>query len=203
MHEINSTGESAMVVSLALFMLTAAVAAPVASPAPATSGVYLTAQDQANGTLTDAGSCQAQMKVALHDLRKTPFIDVSRGAEKKQYAKDAVFGVRLCDGYDYRLVASRLLRIVEAKALYVYVVERPVTQGKGFRLVPAYYFSSGARGDVLPLTLENLHRVYAANHRFIDSLDRVSEQDLAGYDALHQRFKIGHLLEESTTASEP
>jgi hypothetical protein len=187
----------------ALFLLAAAMATPASSPAPATSGVYLTAEDQAAGALTDAGSCQASFKVALHDLRKTPFIDVSRGAEKKRYAKDAVFGVRLCDGYDYRLVSSRLFRIVESKALYVYAVERPITQGKGFRLVPTYYFSSGPRGDVLPLTLDNLHRVYAANHRFLDSLDRVGEQELAAYDSFHQRFKVGRLLAESMIASQP
>ena len=192
-----------MGVSLGLFLLTAAIATPASSPAPATSGVYLTAEDQAKGALTDAGSCQASFKVALHDVRNTLFIDVSRGAEKKQYAKDAVFGVRLCDGQDYRLVSSRLFRIMEAKSLYIYAVERPVTQGKGFRLVPTYYFSSGPNGAVLPLTLDNLHRVYAANHRFIDSLDRVSDQELAEYDAFHQRFKVGRLLAESTAASQP
>jgi hypothetical protein len=189
--------------SLAMFLLTAAVAAPVSSPASATSGVYLTAEDQAKGTLTDARSCQAAMKVALHDVRNTPFIDVSRGSERKQYAKDAVFGVRLCDGQDYRLVSSRLYRILEAKTLYIYGVDRPVTQGKGFKVVPAYYFSAGAGGEVLPLTLENLHRVYAANHRFIDSLDRVSEQNLASYDAFHQQLTVSRLLAESMIASQP
>lgn len=191
------------VASGALFLLAVTIATPSSSAAPAMSGVYVTAEDHVNGVLTDAGSCETPFKVALHDVRNTPFIDVSRGGEKKEYVKAAVFGVRLCDGQDYRLVSSRLFRIMEAKGLYIYAVERPVSQGKGFRVVPTYYFSSGPKGEVLPLTLDNLHRVYAANHRFIDSLDRVSEQDLAAYDAFHQRFKVGRLLAESTVASEP
>jgi hypothetical protein len=78
-------------------------------------------------------------------------------------------------------------------------VERPVSQGKGFRLVPAYYFSSGPRGELRPLTLEHLQAAFATNHRFIDNLDRLSEQDLAQYDGYHQQFKVARLLEESTT----
>jgi hypothetical protein len=187
-----------------LFVLAAAVAAgSAATSTPSTSGVYLTAEDYARGALTDGVSCQTSFKVALHDITNKPFIDVTRGSEKKRYAKDGLFGVRLCDGRDYRLVSNRLYRILEAKALYVYGVERPVTQGKGFRVVPTYYFSSGPRGEVLPLTLDNLHRVYASNHRFIDSLDRVWEQDVAAYDAFHQQFKVSRLLAESTNASEP
>ena len=137
--------------------------------------------------------------MALHDIRNKPFIEVSRGPEKTRYAKDAVFGVRLCDGHDYRLVSSRLLRILEAKSLYIYAVERPIAQGKGFRVVPSYFFSSGPSGEVLPLTVENLHRVYATNHRFIDSLDRVGEQELVTYDAFHQQLKVSRLLAESTS----
>jgi hypothetical protein len=183
-----------------LFLLAgAATTGPASTPAPSTSGVYLTAEDLASGSLRDAGSCQTSLKVALHDVLNRPFIDVSRGAEKKQYAKSEVFGLRLCDGHDYRLSASRLYRIVARGDLYLYQVERPVSQGKGFRVVPSFYFSSGPRGEVRPLTLEHLQNAFATNHRFIDSLDRLSDQDLAQYDAYHQQFKITRLLAESTT----
>ena len=184
----------------AAFLLAAAVlSGPVATSAPLSGGVYLSAEDYARGTLTDVASCQASFKIALHDVVNKPFIEVTRGSEKKQYAKAEVFGVRQCDGQDYRLVSNHLYRILEAKALYIYGVQRPVSQGKGFRVVPAYYFSSGARGELLPLTLDNLHRVYASNHRFIDSLDRVWEREIAEYDTYHQQFKVGRLLAESGT----
>jgi hypothetical protein len=186
-------------ISVLFLLAAAAMTGPASIPAPSTSGVYLTAEDHANGALTDAGSCQASFKVALHDVLNRPFIDVSRGAEKKQYAKSELFGVRLCDGHDYRFSANRLHRILATGDLYIYVVERPVSQGKGFRLVPSYYFSSGARGEVRPLTLEHLQDAFATNHRFIDSLDRLSDQDLARYDGYHQQFKIVRLLAESAT----
>ena len=128
------------------------------------------------------------------------FLDAFRaGDDIHRRTAAEVFGVRQCDGQDYRLVSNHLYRILEAKALYIYGVQRPVSQGKGFRVVPAYYFSSGARGELLPLTLDNLHRVYASNHRFIDSLDRVWEREIAEYDTYHQQFKVGRLLAESGT----
>jgi hypothetical protein len=185
-----------------LYLLASAV--PLATvgqvgSAAASSGVYLTADDYANGSLTDAGNCQASsFKLAVHDVLNRPYIELSRGSEKKQYAKNEIFGLRLCDGHDYRVSANRLYRIVAKGDLYIYGVERPVSQGKGFRVAVSYYFSCGAGGEVRTLTLEHLHEAFAANHRFIDSLDRLSEQDLAQFDNYHQQFKIARLLAEST-----
>jgi hypothetical protein len=181
-----------------LLLAAAGMSGQPADVAPATSGVYLTASDYSNAALTDAGSCKAPLKVALHDVFNKPFVEMSRGGEKKQYAKSELFGVRLCDGLDYRLSANRLYRILAKGDLYVYGVERPVSSGKGFRVVPSYYFSSGPRGEIRPLTLEHLQEAFATNHRFIDSLDRLSEQELAQYDGYHQQFKIARLLAEST-----
>src|SRR5471030_1943826 len=92
-----SQGGSHMGSSLGVLILVAAAGTtgPGTSTAPVTSGVYLTAEDQAGGTLTDAGSCQTPLKVALHAVLTKPFIDVTRGAEKKRYVKTEVFGVRL------------------------------------------------------------------------------------------------------------
>ncbi len=185
-----------------LYLLASAVPVATATQTPnstASSGVYLTAADYANGALTDAGSCQASsFKVAVHDVLNGPYIEVSRGSDKKQYVKNEIFGLRMCDGHDYRLSANRLYRIVAKGDLYVYGVERPVSQGKGFRVTVSYYFSSGAGGEVRTLTLEHLQEAFAANHRFIDSLDRLSEQDLAQFDTYHQQFKIARLLAESS-----
>ena len=172
-----------------LYLLASAVPVATATQTPnstASSGVYLTAADYANGALTDAGSCQASsFKVAVHDVLNGPYIEVSRGSDKKHVRlKNEIFGLRMCDGHDYRLSANRPARFVAKGDLYVYGVERPVSQGKGFRVTVSYYFSSGAGGEVRTLTLEHLQEAFAANHRFIDSLDRLSEQDLAQFDKL-------------------
>jgi hypothetical protein len=183
----------------AWLLLAAAVGQPATTPrpTPVTGGVYLTAQDFASGTLAGAGACPGSFKVALHDVLNKPFVDVS-GTETKRYAKSAVFGFRKCDGRDYRLVSNHLYRIVGKGEMFVYVTERPVSQGKGFRVVPSYYFSSGPRGDVRPLTVEHLQEAFGTNRRFIDSLGRFSDQDLAQYDAYRQQFKVARLLSEST-----
>ncbi|HEV3057160.1 MAG TPA: hypothetical protein VGY48_02880 [Vicinamibacterales bacterium] len=178
----------------------AGVATSAQTPVQSNSGIYVTAEDYASGTTKDGGACGSNAyKVEVHDVLNKPFIDVTRGKEKKRYAKSELFGLRLCDGHDYRFAANRLYRILETGGLYMYGVERPATQGKGFKLVRSYYFSAGATGEVLPLTLENLHRAYGTNHRFIDSLDRVTGQDLAEYDTFHQQFKVSRLLVESAT----
>jgi hypothetical protein len=178
----------------------AGVATSAQVPVQSNSGIYATAEDYASRRIENGGACASgAYKVELHDVLNKPFIDVTRGKEKKRYVKSALFGLRLCDGHDYRFAANRLYRILETGGLYVYGVERPATQGKGFKLVRLYYFSAGATGEVLPLTLENLHRAYGTNHRFIDSLDRVTGQDLAEYDTFHQQFKVSRLLAESAT----
>jgi hypothetical protein len=181
--------------------LLALAMAPVAVPgaAPVTSGVYLSADDYAAGTLTASGGCDAPLKIALHDVLNKPFVDVSRGSEKKQFAKNELFGVRLCDGQDYRLSSNRLYRILARGDLFIYGVEHPISQGKGFRVVPSYYFSPGPRAEIRPLTLEHLQEAFAANHRFVDSLDRLSDQDLAQYDGYHQQYRVVRLLAESTS----
>jgi hypothetical protein len=189
-----------MVLRFGVLLLAAAIVSPpVAGAASPLSGVYLTADDYAAGTLTDSGSCDAPLKVSLHDVLNKPFVDVSRGSEKKQYVKSELFGLRLCDGQDYRLSSNRLYRILSNGELVVYGIDRPVSQGKGFRVVPSYYFSAGPRGEIRPLTLEHVQEAFAANHRFVDSLDRLSDQDLAQYDGYHQQYRVVRLLAESSS----
>lgn len=183
----------------AVFLAAAIVPATVAGAGSPTSGVYLTADDFAAGTLASSGSCEAPLKVSLHDVLNKPYVDLSRGSEKKQFAKNDLFGLRLCDGHDYRLSSSRLYRILSKGDLVIYGIDRPVSQGKGFKVVPSYYFSSGARGEIRPLTLENLQEAFAANHKFVDSLDRFSDQDLAHYDGYHQQYRVVRLLAESSS----
>ncbi len=187
-------------ISVLYQLASAAVPASQTPGSPASSGVYLTADDYASGSLSDAGSCDASsFKIAVHDVLNRPYIEVSRGSEKRQYAKNEIFGLRMCDGHDYRLSQNRLYRIVAKGNLYVYGVERPISQGKGFKVVVSYYFSPGPAGEVRTLTLEHLQEAFAANHRFIDSLERLSEQDLAQVDTYHQQsFKVARLLAEST-----
>ena len=184
-------------VGTALVAVALGVGTPAQEVTQRTSGVYLTAADYQNGRLTDEGDCtSASHKIELHDLLGKSSIHVTHESERRQYAKSALFGVRACDGRDYRFMANREYRILEARDLYIYVRRevQAVTGPRGLsRPIDTYYFSAGASGEVVPLTVENLKRAFPDNHRFHDSLD-VMRGDLAQYDEFHKMFKVNRLL---------
>jgi hypothetical protein len=180
--------------------------AAIGSTAPAatrTSGIYLTALDYQKAQLTSEGDCKSDAhKLELHDVLNKPFIDVTHDSDHHRYLKSEIFGFRACDGLDYRFVQNKEYRIVEARTLYIYVVQAPARLGKDtardLNTVSTYYFSVGGEGDVLPLTLINLKRAFPANHAFHDSLDAAFPfGGVEQYDEFHKMFKVNHLLESS------
>ena len=163
------------------------------------SGVYLTTVDYQKARLTSEGDCNSDAhKIELHDLLNKPYIDVTHGGARHRYLKAELFGFRSCEGADYRFVGNKEYQILEAKALYIYRVEVPDGRGKGISQVSKYYFSVGADGDVLALTVLNLKQAFPANHMFHDSLDAAFPLGgLEQYDAFHKMFKVNRLLEAS------
>lgn len=187
-----------LTIAMALFagcMLS--VGGRAAAQTPKTSGVYLTPADYQNGRLAFEGDCRSKThRLELHDVLNKPYIDVTHESEKRRFGKSELFGFRACDGSDYRFAANLEYQIVEARDLYIYNRETPVSQGKGFRTVRQYFFSVGAEGKILELTLENLKQAFPNNHKFHDSLDATfgAGQDLAWYDDFHKMFKVNRLL---------
>jgi hypothetical protein len=168
-----------------------------------TSGLYVTAADYREGRLASEGDCKsAEHKLELHDMLNKPYIDVTHGAGHRRYMKSAIFGFRSCEGIDYRFAGSREYQILEARELYIYVIQAPARLGKdtarGLSKVSTYFFSVGAEGNVLPLSLINLRQAFPANHRFHDSLDAAFQLGgLEQYDDFHKMFKVNHVLEAS------
>ena len=184
-------------VLLSLLLSVVAASASVQRAVPRTSGIYLTATDYDEGRLTSEGDCASKdHKLELHDVLDKSYIHVTHGTERRRYAKSDLFGFRACDGNDYRFVSTQEYRILEAKALSIYVRQTHETVGKSRHVVEVYYFSKGSNGNVLPLTLENLKHAFPDNHTFHDSLDQMfgAGQDLAHYDDFHKMFKVNRLL---------
>lgn len=169
-----------------------------ATAAEKSSGVYKTAADYQSGRLTAEGSCDSKKhKLELHDVLGKPYVHVTHDGEKTKYMKSDLFGFRSCDGKEYRFVAGREYLILEARTVYLYRHERSVPQPRGgSRNEPAYFFSVGGDGGVLPLTMANLKRAFPTNHRFHDDLDRTfgTDQDLIRYDDFHKMYKVNRLL---------
>ena len=186
---------SSFTLAVGLFLSSGAARAQMAPPK--TSGVYLTADDYKNARLSFEGDCGSKAhKLELHDVLHKSYIHVTHETEKRRFAKRDLFGFRACDGQDYRFASNLEHRILEARELYIYTREVYVSHGRGRHTVRGYFFSAGAEGPVLALTLENLKKAFPNNQRFRDALDAAftAKQKLSEYDESQKMFKVNQLL---------
>lgn len=98
------------------------------------------------------------------------------------------------DDRPVRMVGNQRYYILEAKELYIYSTDVLVRKGA---LERAYFFSVGRTGEILPLTILNLKKVFPDNHAFHDSLDVNFKNDaqLTKFDEFHKMFKVNRLLQ--------
>jgi hypothetical protein len=184
--------------ALAVLLLSSPGTAQV--PLQKTSGVYLTAADYKNGRLSFEGDCGSKAhRLELHDVLHKTYIHVTHETEKRRFAKSDLFGFRACDGNDYRFASNLEHQILETRELYIYAREVYVSHGRGRHTVRGYFFSAGAEGPVLTLTLENLRKAFPANQKFHDALDAAfgAKQKLSEYDGSQKMFKVNRLLTAS------
>jgi hypothetical protein len=183
---------------LAVFTFGVGASTQVATPPNAKiSGVYLSAADYQDARLAFEGACRSKgHKLELHNVSNKPYIDVTHDMEKRRYQKSNLFGVRACDGHDYRFGSNLEYRILETKELYIYTNETRVRAGRGYRTVLTHYFSAGPEGKIFPLTLGNLKLAFPADDMFLDSLGRVfgNGGDLAQYDDFAKMYKVNQVL---------
>jgi hypothetical protein len=195
-RETTSTHSACVVAAITTLLL--GLACPIHGAAPKTSGVYLTAVDYADGKLAFEGDCKSTAhRLVLHDVLNKPYIDVTHESEKRRYQKSDLFGLRACDGRDYRFSANLEYQILESKDLYIYARDEQATYGKGMpQTIRSYYFSVGAGGPILSLTLQNVKQAIPDNHKFHDLLDANfgAGQKIEQYDDFHKMFKVNRLL---------
>ena len=160
------------------------------------SGVYMTSADFINNNLVFEGDCKNGTKIKMHDFfYSRPTVTLIHDGEKRTYKKSELYGFRNCNNETYRFYRNDAYQIAEAGNVFIYTQERNIAQTKGFKVVKAYYFSTTANGDIMPLTLSNLRRAYAGNDKFQDLLDQyMSGDNVADYDMLHKSFKINILF---------
>lgn len=183
------------VAALAVLVFSSAGTAQVAPQKM--SGVYLTADDYKNGRLSFEGDCGSKShRLELHDVLHKSYVHVTHETEKRRFAKSELFGFRACDGRDYRFASNLEHRILEARELYIYTREVYVSHGRGRHTVRGYFFSAGAEGPVLALTLENLKKAFPDNQRFCDALDLAfgATHKLSEYDESLRMFRVNQLL---------
>ena len=168
------------------------------------SGVFKNAEDYKNERLSFQINCDvSSSKIRLNDFFSLSYLDVIQNGRKARVSKDSVFGYRDCRHNDYRFYKNynHEYRILENNTLVIYVVDLPVqsSSGKTDQMVPSYFFSRGLDGNILPLSILNLKRVFPGNIIFHDQLDVVlhNETALSSYDVEHKTFMVNFLLNQS------
>ena len=183
-----------------VFLAVMAVGVGRASAKNAT-GIYLTAEDFQNARLTSQSKCGSPgHKTELHDVLQKPYIEVTHEGETRRYEKSQIYGFRSCGGQDYRFVEKNEYEILESLGLAIYAHDVPARNPKdtsrGLATSREYFFSGGAGGSVLPLTIANVKKAFPDNHAFHDGLDMTfhTDDELSQYDTFHRMFKINRLL---------
>ena len=183
----------------ALLGLIALAATAQGQTAPLGSGLYRSAADFRSHRLTLGVDCKTEThKLRLNQFMGRPYVTVAHGGKSYQVAKDSLFGFRDCEGQDYRFATDyhHLPILNPEEELLLYRVTQ-VAAGKNPGREDVY-FSASAAAPVQALTLLNVKRAFADNHRFHDLLDaQLGNGDLTAYDQMHRMTKINWLLRQS------
>ena len=166
-----------------------------------TSGIYLSAADFQHGKLTLPVNCNVgRSRVRMNDFLGRAHITVIHSGRKYIFLKDTIFGLRSCEGHDFRLFHRRLFEIEELKSVIIYrhIFTESGGGTKGARQVVKYYFSTGIEATILPLTRTALEETFPHNAKLHDLLEAQfhgGRDDVSTYDSFHHMFKINRVLQ--------
>ncbi|MCY7360378.1 MAG: hypothetical protein LH609_23555 [Rudanella sp.] len=180
--------------------LLADAVSPATKTPPTGSGVYRTVSDYKQDKLTLQVDCKTEKhRIRLNEFFGSASIDVIHNGEKHTFRKNGTYGIRDCEGKDFRFVANEEYQILESRTVTIYenLVTATSTTGKGIRTLKMVYFSLQPNTDLLPLTVANLKKALPANHKFHDLLDTNfrTDAEVAVYDPMHKMYKVNHLLQ--------
>lgn len=163
------------------------------------SGIYMNLTDYQNHKLNYEIDCNKEKhKIKLNEFFNKPYITVVHEGKKYTHQKNDIYGFRDCDNKNFRFFKNAEYQVEESDKIIIYSKERNETQGKGFKIVQEYYFSSTPGSEIMPLTVANLKNTFPDNHKFHDMLDEnFKDGDAAAYDNFHKMFKVNHLYQMS------
>jgi hypothetical protein len=172
----------------------------IAVSASGQAGIYQDVSDYRDNKISYEARCRKHRQaVRLHDFFViSPNVTVLSGGKKYRLKKSKLFGYRDCDNVVYRFYNNTAYHIAEAGKICIYIQTRNIPQGKSFKIVNDYYFSSAIDSGILSLSLVNLKAVYHNNEKFLDLLDQFfSCCYLHEYDNIHHTFKVNYVYNKS------
>ena len=162
-------------------------------------GIYKTCSDFKNNQLCMSDSQSKKSTVRVHEFFwNMPTISIICGGRKEIYRKNELFGFRDCNGDAYRFYKNLEYRIADTGKIYVYTRQENVAQGKVYKLVNTYYFSTAPDGEIIPLNIANLKNAFSSNRQFLDLLDQYcGSGNVTGDDAQHKMYKVNDLYTQA------
>jgi len=163
----------------------------------AASGIYLTEQDYKANKLSYALTGNDKMR--LNEFLNGKNVTLIYQGKKVVLPKSATYGFRL-DNQDFRFFNNTSYKVLDTAGFVLYSYPRLTQQGKGYRPVEQYAYSTNTSAAVLELTIENLWKSYPAQEGFCFALKNYFSDgaDLAEYDAFSHRYKIKHVYFQQT-----
>ena len=180
-------------------LLTALLVMSLNSYAKSQSGIYMNLTDYRNNKLTYEIGCTSGEKIHIHDFFwNMATIKVVDDGKKYTLKKGELYGFRDCNNDVYRFYNNMEYLIAEAGNIYIYLRKENTAQNKNNKVVNVYYFSGTPDGEILPLTLGNLKKVYKSNDKFTDLLDKFfNAGDVSAYDEVHNTYKVNYVFSKT------
>lgn len=158
------------------------------------SGLYLTYNDYLNHNLSYKSD-----PISIHEFFGGNYVTVISNARKQEIEKNKIFGYRDNSGSDYRFFNNKTFQVIDTAEFCLYSTDKLLLQGKDPKPTKVYYFSKKTTGEILPLTPENIARVFADNakFRYMVEVAYKSAIKLDAYDDLSHQYKIKELYTAS------
>lgn len=165
------------------------------------SGVYLNQDDFEKNKLTYAtNEVSGTNKIHFNEFFERPYITVKHNEEKIQIFKDDIFAYQkrgeIVHNWNFNSYT-----FLEKGPLWIYYKDVYASQGKGIRKERNYFYSTSGKGEILPLTVNNLKQSFPDNQIFHVLLDAQfrSNAELSWYDSFAKKFKVNDLLETASS----
>jgi hypothetical protein len=156
------------------------------------SGIYLNEQDYQAGKLSYALSNNDKMRVnGFLDGRN---VILEYQGKKIKLAKSELYGYRR-NNQDFRFYHNEAYTILDTAGFVLYSHQKLTRQGKGYKSVDQYFYSTNASAMVSELTIGNLWKSFPgqAGFRYTLQSNFRKDDDLAQYDKQTRQYKVKYL----------
>ncbi len=161
------------------------------------SGIYLSAKDFNNGTLSFSPAANHKFRLRLNELLSSPYVTIIDSAGKHSIAKDSIFGYR-SEGITYRLFKRESYEVLNTGASPLLYKRIQMHGGRGAYTDVTYYFSKDGSSPIQRLSRDNIRAAYAADSAFVEAVYDTFNTDgeLIIYDTYRRMYRLNKLYQK-------